>query len=177
MNETIGLRKKDASWHRQPIEQIRLLNPSFLGTLLYMAAKGHQEEQDDEQGLPYALAFVVLPVVLQKVTREALPRRINTSLVAWLSVNPFAQVGFPDRARALAPLVRQAIAISSAGGLIQLQGTHIAPLASQRRVNKYGAGFATAEVIDCAKMAHFVGRWFAASGDYSTVMALWGVRP
>lgn len=177
MNESTELRQQDTSWHRQPVEQMRLLNPSFMGTLLYFAASGYQQERDDEKGLPYALAFVTLPVVLQKATREALPRGISTSLAAWLSVNPFAQVGFPDRARALAPLIRQAIAISSAGGLIQIQGALIAPLAPLKRIKRYASKSATSEVISCAKMAKFVGRWFAVSGDYSTVMALWGVRP
>jgi hypothetical protein len=31
------------------------------------------------------------------------------------------------------------------------------------------------EVKDCMKKAKFVGRWFASSGDYTTVMALWGI--
>ncbi|WP_136259637.1 three component ABC system middle component [Rhodanobacter lindaniclasticus] len=177
MNETTRYQPQDASWRRQPVEQLRLLNPAFLGTLLYCAAKGHQQESQDQDGLPYALAFVALPVVLHKATRETLPRAINTSLAAWLSVNTSAQVGFPHRARALAPLVRQAVAVSSAGGLIELQGSSIVPSATVRRINQYGSQSASQEVINCAKKAVFVGRWFATSGDYPTVMALWGVRP
>ena len=36
---------------------------------------------------------------------------------------------------------------------------------------------ATDEVRACIKKAEFVGKWFARSGDYTTVMALWGVAP
>ena len=36
---------------------------------------------------------------------------------------------------------------------------------------------ATDEVRACIKKAEFVGKWFALSGDYTTVMALWGVAP
>lgn len=52
-------------WRRQPQEQVRLLNPAFLGALIYSASKGYEEESDGS-GLPYALAFVALPAVLQK---------------------------------------------------------------------------------------------------------------
>ena len=177
MNESSESRYQEAPWRRQPVEQIRLLNPAFLGTLIYCAAKGYQQHREDEEGISYALPFLVLPIVLQKATRDALPRAISTSLAAWLCVNPFAQVGFPDRARAIAPLVRQAIALSSAGKLIRLDSGRIIPNAPVKRVNQYGSQLATLEVVECAKKAQFVGRWFAASGDYSTVMALWGVCP
>ncbi|HFF6158322.1 three component ABC system middle component [Stenotrophomonas maltophilia] len=163
-------------WRRQPPEQIRLLNPAFLGTLIYSAAKGYEEESDGS-GLPYALAFVALPVVLQKVTRENLPRSISTSLAAWLSVHPSALVGFSDRAKSIAPLVRQSVAVAASSGMISLDGHRLVPELNVRKINKYGREVATPEVADCIKKAHFSGRWFAAAGDYSTVMALWGVRP
>lgn len=38
-------------WRRQPQEQVRLLNPAFLGALIYSAAKGYEEESDGS-GLP-----------------------------------------------------------------------------------------------------------------------------
>ncbi len=169
-------RLADSSWRRRPVEEVRLLNPAFLGTLLYCAAKGYQSK-DDKVGLPYALAFVALPVVLQKATRDDIPRAISTSLAAWLSVHPSALVGFPDRARAIAPLVRQSIAMSCAGSVISLEQNQIFPRANMRQLNEYKRDAATTEVVDCMKKAHFVGRWLAASGDYTTVMALWGVRP
>ncbi len=33
------------------------------------------------------------------------------------------------------------------------------------------------EVQDCMAKAKFVGKWFASSGDYTTVMTLLGVMP
>jgi Family of unknown function (DUF6521) len=61
---------------------------------------------------------------------------------------------------------------------LPLSGGHrLVPELNVRKINKYGREVATPEVADCIKKAHFSGRWFAAAGDYSTVMALWGVRP
>lgn len=176
MTTSTAPRSVEAAWRQQPVEQVRLLNPAFLGTLLYCVAKGY-EEQSDGDSLPYALAFVAMPAVLQKVTRDQIPRAISTSLAAWLSVHPSVLVGFSSRAKAIAPLVRHSIAASCAGGLICLNGHRIGPTANVRQLNKYGRTAGTPEVVDCIKKAHFVGRWFAASGDYVTVMALWGVCP
>jgi len=163
-------------WRRQPVEQLRLLNPTFLGALLYSTAQGYKDEGDG-RGLPYALAFVALPAVLQKATRENFPRAISTSLAAWLSIHPSVLVGFAERAKAVAPLIRQSIAVAGSGGLISLDGQRIVPDSHVRKLRKYGRQSATPEVVDCIKKAHFAGRWFAAAGDYTTVMALWGVRP
>jgi hypothetical protein len=176
VSDVILTSTRQAEWRQQPVEQIRLLNPAFLGALLYCAAKGYEDESD-QRGLPYALAFVAAPAVLQKATRDQLPRAISTTLAAWLSVNPSVLVGFSDRAKAIAPLVRHSIAASCAGGLLCLDSSQVTAAASIRRLNNYRSTAGTTEVLDCTKKAYFVGRWFAASGDYKTVMALWGVRP
>ena len=176
MTDAILASTPQAGWRQQPVEQIRLLNPAFLGAVLYCAAKGYEEESD-QRGLPYALAFVAAPAVLQKATRNQLPRAISTTLAAWLSVNPSVLVGFSERAKALAPLVRHSIAASCAGGLLCLDGNQVTAAANVRRLNKYRNTAGTTEVLDCTKKAYFAGRWFAASGDYKTIMALWGVRP
>nr|WP_221261594.1 three component ABC system middle component [Xanthomonas campestris] len=86
-------------------------------------------------------------------------------------------VGFADRAKAIAPLVRQSIAVAASSRMISMDGHRLVPELNVRKINKYYRDFATPEVADCIKKAHFTGRWFAAAGDYTTVMALWGVRP
>ena len=165
------------AWRDQPVEQARLLNPAFLGALLCSAADGYIKEAQGSGGLNYALSFIALPIVLQKGTRDALPKSKATSMIAWMSANPLAQVGFADRARALSPLVKDAILVASRGGIIRLQGTEVISVASPKRLAGYDSATSSGEVRDCLKKANFVGRWFAVSGEYTTVMALWGVRP
>lgn len=97
-------------------------------------------------------------------------------MAAWLSTNARMHVGFADRARSLAPLVKEAILFAANGALVELVGTQL--VAGDRPSSM--AGFereASAEVNSCIKKAEFVGKWFAGSGDHATVMALWGVAP
>jgi hypothetical protein len=96
-----------ARWPDRTSEQARLLNPAFVGTLLWSCARGYAATA--EQAQPYALSFVVAPVVLHKATRESLPRTTRTSLVSWVGDNPRVVVGFAERARSLVPLVKEAV--------------------------------------------------------------------
>jgi hypothetical protein len=165
-------------WREQPAEQARLFNPAFLGALVLCAVRGYERESTDgRQGLPYALAFLAVPVVLHKMTRDALPKTVATSLAAWISVNAYAQVGFAERASAMVPMVKDSIATACHGGLIDIQGPRLHGMAKLRSVERFVTSIKSPEVVDCVKRAIFVGRWFAGSGDYRTVMALWGVRP
>ena len=75
-----------AAWSERPIEEARLLNPAFVGTLLWSCARAYAATADQAQ--PYALLFVVAPVVLHKNTRESLPTTTRTSLVSWVGEKP-----------------------------------------------------------------------------------------
>ena len=162
------------TWSDRPLEQARLLNPAFLGLLTWSCAKGYSSV--DASGLPYALAFVSMPVVLHKHTREMLPKSTRTSLAAWLGENTQVQVGFADRARALVPLVKEGILFASSGKVVSMAEGRIKAAKRPRSMAKFERE-ATDEVNSCVKKAGFLGKWFANAGDYTTVMALWGVAP
>ncbi|WP_428992232.1 three component ABC system middle component [Pseudoxanthomonas suwonensis] len=164
-------------WRDQATEQARILNPAFVGALVAEAARGYETESPGAHPLPYALAFVAVPVVLHKPTRDTLPERTSTTLAAWIADHPAAQVGFPERARALAPLVKDAILFASRGGLLRIDGTGFSALINRRLVEAYGRSCSSPEVGACLRKAQFLGRWLALAGEPNTVMALWGVRP
>ena len=161
-------------WTERPLEQARLFNPAFLGTLLWSGARGYASV--DNQGLPYALSFLLAPVVLHKSTRESLPASTRTSLAAWLGETPRVHVGFAERATALVPLVKEALLFSFNGGLIRLENSRLRAADRPRAMARFERE-ASDEVNACITKADFGGRWFANSGDYTTVMALWGVAP
>ena len=163
-----------AAWAEQPAEEARLLNPAFLGALAWACAGGHAKE--DDEGFPYPLVFVALPVVLHRPTRAALPRDTRTSLAAWLVGHPRALVGFAERAAALVPTVKSALLFASGNGLLTMTNERVR--AGQRpRVMTSFDRQATDEVRDCLKRGRFVGQWFAKAGPAERVMVLWGVAP
>ena len=72
-------------WSERPIEIAHLLNPAFCSTLLFESITGYKQENGS--GMPFATAFLVLPVVLHKPTRDHLPKSIATKLHAWIQDN------------------------------------------------------------------------------------------
>jgi len=127
--------------------------------------------------MSYVLAFVAVPMTLHKPTREALPRSVRTSMPAWIEENTYFRVGFAERARSLAPFVREALLFGAVHGLFAFDDEHrIVPAPQPRALSGYLRG-TTDEVKECVKKAKFIGGWLAASGSVETTMAFWGVEP
>jgi hypothetical protein len=163
-----------AVWSDRPIEEARLFNPAFLAALSWACAEGYGSV--NTQGIPYPLLFVAMPVILHKNTRESLPKTIRTSLAAWLGDNPQVHIHFRERAKSLVPIVKEGVLFGANGQLLEFSSSRIIVAPRPRSMISF-LGQASDEVKDCMAKAKFVGRWFASSGDYTTVMALWGVTP
>jgi hypothetical protein len=161
-------------WSERPIEQARLLNPAFLAALTWSCAEGYYST--NQQDIPYPLLFVAMPVVLHKPTRVILPRSVRTSLAAWLAENTQVHVYFTERAASLIPIVKEGVLFGVNGQLLSLDSSQISAAPRPRSMARF-LRESSDEVRDCMEKAKFVGRWFASSGDYTTVMALWGVMP
>lgn len=158
----------------RPVEEARLLNPAFLALLIWACARGYGDKSG--KGVPFPLLFVAMPAVLHKETRQSLPRAVSTRLPAWLAEHPHLLVRFAERASALVPLVQEGILFGANGGLLEVSPEGVANVRRPRGMAEFLEN-ATTEVRECVKKAELVGKWFARSGDYSTVMALWGVAP
>lgn len=163
-------------WDSRTNEEARLFNPSFCATLLAEAAADHQRR--NRQPLPFPLAFLVLPVVLHRTTREALPSTTVTALLPWIERNRETLAGFPTRVASMRDVTREAIVFGLRHGVLDITepadltvGPH-RKTATPRRTPLF-----TDEVRACLDRAAFVGRWFAAAGTTATIYASLGVSP
>lgn len=163
------------TWANRSREERSLLNPSFCACLFWHAARGHSSAAGT--GLPVEEAFLVLPLVLHRGTRELLPRSARTSLAVWLDRNPLARGRIATRAGLLTPFTREGISfgglhhfISIEKGALYSEGAWAGSVAQVLRES-------SDEVRECATRSAFVGNWFAHTGNASTVLALVGVRP
>lgn len=162
-------------WELRPQEERGLLSPSFLATLLWHAAQGYENEPT--RSMAFEEAFLILPVVLHKGTRDLLPRTTRTSLPTWLDEHRLVRSNVGTRAKLLVPYAKEAMAFGLTNNLIQYaNGAITANQGLLRKVNSF-VRQSSDEVKECAKRAEFVGRWFSQAGVASTVLALFGVRP
>lgn len=155
-------------------EEQALLNPALIAVVLHEAARGYADESG--ANLPYALAFLVVPVVLVQFIRNELPGTVATSFSAWIDRNPRIRMRFADVAVSTTGLVREGMLFGSAGGILVVDAASIRATGLRARSGGIVRSNTT-EFQVILKKSHFVGRWYAKAGATSTVMALWGVRP
>lgn len=163
------------NWIERPREEAYLFNPAFCCTLLTAACAGYQEAPG--RNLPFPVAFMVLPIVLHKQTRQSLPPTTRSSFPAWIQDNASLKIQFQERLVSLKPHTREAILLGISTGWLELigQGDLSAPngpSAANRTVRMLKE-----EAKECVQRAKFLGKWFASAGSTETTMALWGIRP
>lgn len=162
-------------WSEGTLEERVLLNPAFCANLLWHFAA----TSDDRARRPmtFVESFLLLPMVLHRATRDALPRTTRTSLGVWLDENPSWQASVATRAKVLVPFTKDALLFAGARRFLRLQDGLLAADHSWRRRVNAALRESTDEVRLCAKRSAFVGAWFSEAGDATTVLSLIGVRP
>jgi hypothetical protein len=162
-------------WSQRSREERALLNPGFCVNLLWHAARGYASV--DDTGLPFEEAFLVLPFVLHRETREALPRDTRTSLAVWLNDNPLARSRIASRAQLLVPFTKEGLTFGGVHGVIRIEEGRLYSEEACKEVVNRSLRASSDEVLGCTNRAEFIGRWFAKTGSASTVLALIGVQP
>lgn len=156
-------------WATRSHEERALLNPAYGGQLLLTAAAEY-----GEAGFPFPLSFFVLPLVLHKKTREALPTTIRTSIPMWLQRNPDVKVGFDERVEKTVPITREAVAFLMRHGKLEVLAGGSLRVRNPLKAEKDPG---SQEIKESLLKARFVGRWFLRAGTPATVFALFGIRP
>lgn len=159
-------------WESRPIEIANLLNPAFGSLLIRETAVEY--EKTTKVGLPYAVAFLVLPLSLHRPTREALPSTSKSLLHAWIQEHPAIQALVPERTRRLRLFSREAILFGLQNGVLK-----VAEDGRLQNARKGKVSFSN-DAVDARNAlaaAGLLGRWFGKVSDPSLIFAMWGMRP
>lgn len=163
------------AWNERSREERTLLNPGYCANLIWHATRGHASFGG--AALAFEEAFLVLPLVLDRPTREALPRDIRTSLATWLEGDALARGRIVSRAQLLAEFTKEALLFGSIHGLLSISEGQVVGIDGWSKAVRKSLRDSSDEVRETAKKADFVGKWFAHAGAAATVFALIGVRP
>jgi len=160
------------SWSKRPTEVANLLNPAYFAVLINKVCDGYQSEV--KEGLPYALAFITLPIVMYPDSAEILPKTSRTRFQLWLQQNPEVLFNFAKRAKMLAPYIREGISFGVSHNVIRLtEGGNIIPQPLKGLKKWEDAPIQRTT----AKQAHLIGKIFGHVNDVPTLFATLGVRP
>lgn len=162
------------AWIDRTIEERSLLNPAFCTSLIwhFASAVGH-----GQRALTFAETYLVLPMILPKNSREALPRSTRTSLATWIDENSSFQATLAVRSRAMVPFTKEALIFGGTRRFLQISTDAVHASVEWKRSATSTFRQSSPETQDCLKKATFLGKWFLETGTANTVMALLGVRP
>lgn len=162
-------------WRDRPREVANLYNPAFTSLLLGRCVSNYETVRE-AQGLPLALAFLVLPIVLHPRFRSHLPRAADTDMFAWIANHPDLRALLPSHAEAMKPVTQEALRFALIYGALVIQGADLIS-GTKRFAKTTMPPSLTDDVSTCMQKAAFIGRWFAQSTTPVTILATWGVRP
>jgi hypothetical protein len=163
-------------WSKRVVEEANLFNPAFCAVLLAKAAEEFTKKT--QQPFPFSLAFLVLPVVLHRGTRAALPGSTVTSLLTWIQEHREQLVNFAGRVQSLSAITREAILFGTQHETLTIAHSGgIAVGARKQSPTDKRTGLFTDEARECVERAGFLGRWLAAAGTPATIYSVWGITP
>lgn len=163
------------AWASRVVEEANLFNPAYCATLLAASTKDYVKKANGP--LPFALAFLVLPIVLHEKTREELPHSTITTLLPWLQEHKTVLVGFSQRVAGLRPATQEAVMFGMRQGALALDGPALKTTSKYKAPTATRTVMFTKETTETVEAAAFIGRWFANAGTTSTIYAAWGVAP
>ncbi|MDX1090753.1 hypothetical protein GOL89_27225 [Sinorhizobium medicae] len=160
------------SWQQRPIEIRNLFNPAFCGLVLYRTIASFQEVEN--AGLPFSLSLLVLPLCLQRQSREIFRKGSRSYFLKIVAEHPELQVDFARRCNDVFPFTLEGL-----GVLMHVGALDISPEGRLRPgpagVRKSISG--TPETIETQRVAAYLGKEFARIGDRATIYTTLGIRP
>lgn len=159
-------------WQDRSIVVSNLLNPAFCGEILRLSIKAYNKES--EKGFPFALSFLILPILLNKETRDNLPKTATKKFYEWLEDNVQVKINLANQIKNLTPYTRESLLfliyheklkINDIGKL-EFTGS------KQKKID-----YSIDEIKEIFKKANMIGKWFAKTGDIKTIYALVGIKP
>lgn len=161
-------------WNQRPIEEAYLFNPAFCCNIITSSIVGYMEYNDNE-GMPFPLSFLILPITLHKSTRNSLPS-LHTSLTSWMLKNSESRVLFPERTISFKPFTREALLFGFCHEWLELDKHNNLKTNKKSKINK-SLNKLEGNAQECVEKSLFLGKWFAKVGSAQNVMTIWGVRP
>lgn len=163
-------------WTERPVEEANLFNPAFLCALSYEFIKAYEKEE--AEGASLLLIIVALSVCLHTKSRERLPSTTISFFYGWLQQNEDLLVGFPERAKNLAPYIKQAIMFGIKMKKLKVGNGHCVVLAEGKATfSKTFLAETNYETKNIVESCRLLGRWFAKSGTENSIAAAFGVKP
>jgi hypothetical protein len=124
--------------------------------------------------MPFSMSLLILPLVLQRHSRETIQRGNRNYLLRVMANHPELQVGFAQRCTEMLPFTFEALGALHSVGTLTVTGDGrliVAPDGVRKTVS------GTDESKVAQRVAAFIGKEFASIGHSGTIYTTMGIRP
>lgn len=159
-------------WNTRSQEVAYLLNPAFCGRILYSTINTYNSVSNN--GFPFPLVYLVLPLVLHKQTRMTINSR--KQLIIWAQNNSQLLIDFSQRVRELVTISNEAVEfLLQTEKIILTSNGELTVHPNIHSLSK--TKYTDLEIKECLEKAEHVARWFAKAGKTEFIYIILGVRP
>lgn len=161
------------SWTERNTIVANLFNPAFCGEIIRVTAKEYNKHTNTK--FPYAFAFIVLPIVLHKPTRERMPRTVRTYFFVWVEKNDDLFFDFSKRTRSMVKYTKEALSFLLAHNKIEFNedAEIIASDESVKKIKKEDYQ----EYNEILKKAEMFGKWLSSTSDVRSIYSFLRITP
>lgn len=156
-------------------EEIGLYNPAYVGALLYISIREFCTIKDE--GMHYAIPFVVIPLAMNSEIVTMLPPTITTPIASWVSVNEGVIYNLAEHARAFNPIVSTSIKFLLERNLLSINKEGNLILGDEQLPKSSSFYKASPFIKSNFRAASFLGRWLSHASDTETIFIHLGIRP
>lgn len=161
------------SWTDRNKIVANLFNPAFCGEIIRTTAKEYSKYTNTN--FPYAFAFLVLPILLHKATRDRMPRSVRTYFFVWVEQNDDLFFDFSKRTRGMVKYTKEALSFLLTHGKIEFneKGEILATDERVKKINKEDYE----EYNDILKRAEMLGKWLSSTTDVKSIYSFLRITP
>ena len=161
------------AWNQRNPIIANLLNPAFCGEVIRRTADAHNKATNTS--FPFAYAFLVLPILLHKDTRDRMPKTTRSYLFAWVEDNEDLFYNFSTRARQMVPFAKESILFLLQNKLIEIDGKGQI-IVTTKRIKQY-SGDDLEEVNTILKKSKMLGKWLSHNSSINSVYSFFRITP
>jgi hypothetical protein len=160
------------TWNKRSDIEASLFNPAFCGELILHAVESYNKTAK-QGGFPYAMAYLILPMLMSAEVSNLLPSSRRTSFISWLFANRYITPVIAQKTKDLKEYTHEAILLDLSLDLLQIDDNSDIVIGTKSLARK--RNFHRDEVDQIIKKAAFVGSWLGNAGDVVTIYSIIGI--
>jgi len=160
-------------WEERNTIVANLFNPAFCGEIIRIVATSYNKQTNTK--FPFALSFIILPILLHKETRDKIPRTTRTYFFVWVEQNDNLFFDFSKRTKSMVKYTKEALSFLIAYNKIEI--TELGEINTQNEKIKQINNDDYLEYNEIIKKAEMLGKWLAITSDVRSIYSFFRITP